>query len=352
MFKRILVPLDGSRRAERALSVAARIARLADSTVVLLHVAGLGIEYGPYLAQGPSLLESVLEQDLETATAYLDSLLYNADLAGIRTETVVIPGVEAQTILTYARLSNIDLIVLSSRGYTGLKRWALGSVAHKIARYSSIPTLILREESPGQLLAMEQQRPLQVVVALDGSPLAETVIAPAAMLIAAWSAPESGVLHLTQVVKPAATDSDERRDNRGKLQDKLHTAVVREQAACDAAVYLSRLSARLYTELAAKLGIIITWSVVAGDDVAHELIKVTEQGQGAKVGECETADLIAMTTHGRGGLERWMMGSVTERVLAGTKLPVLVMRPQIGQTTSKQPTVHEKSKEFVAARRR
>src|SRR5690348_15775192 len=78
-----------------------------------------------------------------------------------------------------------------------------------------------------------------------------------------------------------------------------------------------------------KLNLTITWSVVPGDDVADTTIKVAEIGEdagsGAIPGRC---DMIAMATHGRAGLQHWVLGSVTERVLSATRLPILVVRPE------------------------
>src|SRR5215467_1725359 len=148
MFQRILVPLDGSPRAEQALPLAARIARAAGGTVVLLHVAYLHIEYGPYLLQAPYVSELALKEELAKAKSYLAGIASSDEFVGIKTKTEAIFGIPAQTILTFAHVSKVDLIIMCSHGYTGFKRWAVGSVARKIVQQSAAPVLLLREGAP------------------------------------------------------------------------------------------------------------------------------------------------------------------------------------------------------------
>jgi nucleotide-binding universal stress UspA family protein len=82
----------------------------------------------------------------------------------------------------------------------------------------------------------------------------------------------------------------------------------------------------LHAALAAELGVKITYSVVVSEDVADALIRMAELGDDA--GTFQVCDLLALATHGRSGLERWMLGSIMKRVLDGTKLPLLIVRPQ------------------------
>src|SRR5258707_9465942 len=110
MLQRILVPLDGSPLAEQALPIAARIARATGGTVILLHVTPLHVEYGPYLAQAQSLSEVVLQEELAHAESYLARVANANDFVGIKTETVTIFGIPAQTILTFAHIRKVDRI--------------------------------------------------------------------------------------------------------------------------------------------------------------------------------------------------------------------------------------------------
>ncbi len=89
--------------------------------------------------------------------------------------------------------------------------------------------------------------------------------------------------------------------------------------------YLGTVASRLRDGLAAKLGLQVTYSVVPGEDITGALIRTAELGEDTAT--FQACDLLAMATHGRSGFERWMLGSITERVLDGTRLPLLIVRP-------------------------
>src|SRR5215469_10365892 len=168
MFKRILVPLDGSARAERAVHVAARVARAQGGSVILMRVATAPVDTGKYSSTS-GYVEEIVDADLTGASSYLENIARSDELAGINTEVKAFTGVVAPTILSAAQSFHANLIVMCSHGYTGFKRWALGSVADKITHHSSIPVLVLREGGPEPALAVHQ--PVRVLVAVDGSAL-------------------------------------------------------------------------------------------------------------------------------------------------------------------------------------
>jgi nucleotide-binding universal stress UspA family protein len=166
-------------------------------------------------------------------------------------------------------------------------------------------------------------RPLRALVPQDGSTLAVSVLEPAASLIAALAAPATGTLHLVWVVNPVASESD---------AHQLKHAANKEQILDEAKQNLSAIVQQLHERLAAvgeNLKLTITWSVALGTDVASTIVKLAENGEdteGASVfGVC---DVIAMATHGQSGMKRWTIGSVTQRVLNATRLPLLIVRPQ------------------------
>lgn len=127
MFQRILVPLDGSPRAEQALRVAARIARASGGSVMLLQVVSPPIDYAGGLTHTPLMMEQVIETELAISSGYLDRVAKACELAEIETTTKVMFGLPAQDILAIAELQSVDLIVMCSHGRTGFKRWVLGS---------------------------------------------------------------------------------------------------------------------------------------------------------------------------------------------------------------------------------
>jgi nucleotide-binding universal stress UspA family protein len=331
MLKRILVPLDGSKRAEQALPVAARLARASGGAIVLLQAVPVPAEYHPSIQETAMTLPYALslavppadERDvhytaLDTAQRYLNITAKSGELADIEVETQALSGTAASEILAAAQSLPADLIVLCSHGYTGFKRWRLGSVAQKVARHSPVPVLVLYEDGgvptnlhPGGI------RPVCVLVALDGSSLAEETLMPAAHLSAALSAPAQGALHLVRVLQmPTMYEY-------GQI-DSL--SVARDRAIAEAHAYLRTVERRLRGGDMANLDLLVTSSVVVNTDVADVLIGVAENGE--YVQGFDGCDVIALATHGRGGIKRWMMGSVTERILGATRLPLLIVRPQ------------------------
>jgi nucleotide-binding universal stress UspA family protein len=311
MFKRILVPLDGSARAEEALPVAARIARASSSSIHLLEVVSPPLDYGSGFTLAPLMTGQLIESDMEVATGYLKAVAASRVLSGIPTTTEVVFGLPAQYILAAAASGEVDLIVLCSHGRTGFTRWALGSVAHPLAHESAVPTLVLRESKPASSLSpVDATRPTRALVPLDGSELAEAALVPTASLVAALASPAQGALHLAQVANVYQTSAEE-----GFVSE------LNEEALERAKVYLAQVTERLHAPTQ-KPKLSISSSVRFEKDVASALVSLAERGD-KETGAC---DLIAISTHGRHGLERWVMGSVTDRILNTTRLPLLIVR--------------------------
>jgi nucleotide-binding universal stress UspA family protein len=266
----------------------------------------------------PLMTEQIVETSMAEAETYLAVLARSDDLAGIKIHKEIMYGTATQNILEVAHARHVDLIVMCSHGRTGFTRWALGSVTHGVVHHSAVPVLVLREGHCAlQPAQAHPARPLCALVPLDGSPLAETALVPAANLVAALAAPAQGALHLTQVVKLFPKSSEE-----GFVTELNREALER------AKTYLISMQEHL-PETLKELKLSATWSVALENDVADAVIGTAEQGESVESAqEFSGCDLIAISTHGRGGLDRWMMGSVTERILSATKLPVLVVRPQ------------------------
>ena len=315
MFARILVPLDGSAAAEEALPVAARIARASRGSIHLLTVVKSPIDLGEEDDFDPLLREQEIETGTTVANDYLRTVMASPALNGIQVTNEIGPGFTPQYILAAARSGEFDLTVLSSHGRTGFARWVKGSVTHTLAHESTIPTLVLQEHEPAALLAQaDAARPLRTLVPLDGSPLAETALAPAALLVASLAA--RGELQLTQVVKSVQNPAEEGVESS-------RDAEVRARAS----TYLTQAVER-WQAMAKELGVSLSWSVAHGTDVASTLLSQAEAGaQGQGTAESRGCDLIVVSTHGRNGLERLVMGSVSDRLLNTAKLPLLIVRP-------------------------
>ena len=324
MFSHILGPLDGSACAEKALPVAARIAHVCGSSIFLLSVITPIPNYTGTQVADAYMSRGALEQEQEDVNRYLKTVATSEKLAGVPTITEVSYGTAAHAIEKYAHQQEIDLVVMCSHGRTGFKRWMLGSVAHRLVHQSTIPMLVLNDREQVDISSSEETKvPFCVFVPLDGSALAERAILPAAHVAGALAAPMRGALHFAQVVKLYPTTTE------GSYVDTFNEGTLEH-----ARVYLTQLVERLETTLNG-LKLSLSWSIACENgetDVATTLLYMAEHsepGKQAKEGtERGDGNLIAISTHGRDAVERWVIGSVTERLLNSTKLPMLIIPPQ------------------------
>lgn len=148
MFQRILVPLDGTALSEKAIPAAAWIARASGGTIILISVVLPPVEFGTYSPDRTvSLKPSAFERREAEATNYLTGILltHGNELAGINTEIDVAAGAASTEISLKACLEHVDLIVISSKGETGLNRWVFGNLAQEVVRVSQMPVLVVQE---------------------------------------------------------------------------------------------------------------------------------------------------------------------------------------------------------------
>jgi nucleotide-binding universal stress UspA family protein len=321
MFKTLLVPLDGSEQAEQALPLASRIARHAGCTVLILRVINATNDVRMFVTESSTLApDGTMEPDLRDAVVYLARLATIPELSDVQLSFGIVSGVAAESILDVASAQHADVIVMRSHGYTGAKRWVLGSVAQKVARHSPVPVFVVRDggyipSGPYPDLT-RPLRPMKALVALDGSRRAEAVLVPTVRILEALTAPAQGVLHLMHVVPLPAP-------HYGAYDLYQVSPSTYKEDVDEAESYLHTLVDQLKQTFAPDLKLTVTWSVVGASDVAESLMSVAEEGE--KPTE-SGYDLIALATHGRSGLARWALGSVTERILGTTEIPLFIVR--------------------------
>jgi len=284
------------------------------------------------------MIEGLIETSLNEARKYLIEVTTSSMFNGVPTEIHVPFGSVTSQILSVADASQADSIVLTSHGYTGVTRWVLGSVAEYVVRHGSVPVLLLREGNASRAdLYPETDRPARALVPLDGSFLAKAALSPAAFLVSALAAPARGTLHITRVVKPAKTATEEAQKNRVHKAER----------------YLRVIADQVREELLARseaLDLTISWSVVVNQDVAEGIISMAEHGERDEGDDISAGcDVIAMATNGRSGLQRWVMGSVTESVLTKTRRPLLIVRPTDERDKSRV-TAEAQEREFPLTR--
>lgn len=316
MFQRILVPLDGSVRAEQALSIAARLARASGGTLILLQAIDPMNEFIAYVTLEPIPTHLSIQKEVAQAQRSLKQTKEAHDLSDVATETIVEVGPVATTILSTATALHCDLVVICSHGYTGITRWALGSVAEKVLHHSANPVLLLREGTPTLVGSTPHKDAFRVLVPLDGSEAARSALQPAAQLVIALAGRGQGVLHLTRVVPPSQIKPLSVGEREALLQKLRHE--------------LSLTADELQEQFFADYACSVTWSLIEHDDIAGSIVSAEENGEdvgGAGVfGRC---DAIAMATYGTGGVQRLLMGSISERVLRASALPLLLVRPAL-----------------------
>jgi nucleotide-binding universal stress UspA family protein len=289
MFERILVPLDGSNAAEAVLPYVEGIAARFGSEITLVGVSELSPVAANHLYQ--TYLNHVVE---ETGHGLRD--YGTKEKTSVR--AVVLQGKPADEILNCADEGNVGLIAMASRGSSGRGPWLLGNVAGKVLRAANRPVLLIRAPASGSAL-QKKQLIKRILVPLDGSTVAEAVIPYAETLGRTLDAE----LVFFQVLEPAGQGHDEVVPGE--------TLEYEESRRAFASASLER-AAKPYRERG--LGV----STVLGfGHAANQIIDYAE---------ANAIDLIAMSTHGRSGIGRWVFGSVTDKVLHAGNTPVLVVR--------------------------
>jgi nucleotide-binding universal stress UspA family protein len=317
MFTSILVPLDGSLLSESALPAAGRIARASGGRLILATVISVPIlsSYGEY----DPLSSEQVDIEWRGAETYLERVKLLPVLADVDTSSTVDMGYPEMALLDAVSSNQCDLLVLTSHGRTGLARWALGSVAKQLVRHADVPVLVFRAHGPNLECAHPGMEHLfRVLVCLDGSAFAEAALAPAAQLARAFGggtqSPSASTrqadLHLVLVIPPF-------EEVQSNSPPALGLAGAKE--------YLAGVADRMKQEYPT---LTLSWTVGVGADTAKTIVQVAESGEDVEgAGVFGGSDVVALSTHGRTGIARWTMGSVTERVLDSSKLPALVVRP-------------------------
>lgn len=325
MFQHLLVLLDGSTRAELALPVAARIARTLGASLSLVRMATLPPDFTWSKLEPPFRDREILAAEMLQASTYLKGKAWELELAGIAVRTHLLPGLAFPQMQALIEEEQIDLVVLCSRGQISFRPHTRSSMAWRIIQQCHVPILILQETISQQgSLSSRGTRPVRILVPLDGSVLAETVLVPAAFLAAALSEPETGRLHLVSVL-PFDTSVQ-----TGERISSLRTRVWNDRQA-----YLQATARSLREGELRHLKLSITTAVLTCPDVAEALMRVTEMKHSAEA----ACDMLALTTHGRSGLRHLRLGSTAERLLQETHLPFLVVHLPYGA----QPAREEQS---------
>jgi len=144
MYKKILVPLDGSELAKKALDEAEKLAKNFDAEIILFQVVPFMPIYGSPELVTPLIVD---EKQKEAAEKYLVNLAEELKKIGFMVTAVVRTGQQvAVEIIDFAKESGVDLIVMCTHGRSGISRWVLGSVALKVLTRAETPILLIRSK--------------------------------------------------------------------------------------------------------------------------------------------------------------------------------------------------------------
>jgi nucleotide-binding universal stress UspA family protein len=292
----ILLPLDGSALSESAVPYAEAIARAGGARIALVRVAVVRALPGADPADGQL-------RAIEEARAYLSEHAERLSARGFAVEFAVACGDPAELILAEQHIRNADLIVMATHGRTGLRRAIFGSVADGVVRRADAPVFLVPAGAGPFPIA---DRGLRMLIPLDGSERSEEILPVAAGLADAFGA--TMLLLESARPEPPASNPVEARNQLLRVG-----TIATEHAIDGARDHLERIAVGL--RAGAREVEVHAVTGPPGPTIVAEA-------------RAQRADVVAMSTHGRGGLARLVLGSVAEHVLREGGLPMLVARPR------------------------
>ncbi|HYN80007.1 MAG TPA: universal stress protein [Gemmatimonadaceae bacterium] len=298
MYRVIMVPVDGSAFSREAVFQGLRLARKSGARLRLVRVAP-----GPIMSGGPDTmaLESaawtIERDDLRTQLYRLAAECKSN--SNVEISATVEEGPVADALRGHALRHGVDLIVMATHARRGISRAFLGSVADQLIRESGIPVLVVRPPSLATEL-IDGPCYKRIIVPLDGSSLAERSL----QFAVALAKIEHAQLTLLRIVTPEKT---------APAQPGAWIAPRRAAGIDEAERYLAKMRIALV-----EPGLHIHSAVVVADDVPRAI---------AGFAQASDEDLIAIATHGRGGIARAIIGSVADRVMSEGLLSMLVVHP-------------------------
>lgn len=296
MYRTIMVSLDGSTFAEQALPLALALARQTGATLHLVHVREPGATPPAAMAGGEPYPRALADQ-ITAAT-------------GLATRAVSLEGTASEQLIDYVAREGIELACLATHGWGGLSRVRFGSTADALIRQLRIPIVTMRPEegaegagqgSAGQIAT---HQPIEhIMVPLDGSPLAESVLGHAVAL-------DNAALRISLVQAiPAPVPNDPASLSLVLITDQETIEAELNQALA----YLDRVAERISQHVHR-----VDTAVLLEPQPLTALRDYADQHE---------VDLIAIATHGRGGVKRLALGSMADKILREAIVPVLVFRP-------------------------
>jgi nucleotide-binding universal stress UspA family protein len=311
MYQSLYVPLDGSVASEHALPFAVSLARRSKANIRLaeVHLPALGLE------EHVMAVSLQLEKEARGhERRHLDEIaarLHSEHSLDAKAAVLEIPILGS--LLADIEKHKPDLIVMTTHGRGPFSRFWLGSIADGLIRHASVPILLLRPQ-PGVADFHREPECRRMLVLLDGSSLAEQII-PHAIEMARFKNAECTLMQLIEPVMPLLfypAASEGRSEIDHEILTQMYEA--QQQRATVADSYLAKVAKGL-----AAQGVPVKTMVVANQPIASAILQELETGN---------FDLVALATHGHGGVRRMIVGSVADKVIRSANCPVLVLHPR------------------------
>ena len=309
MYKKMLVPLDGSKLAEEVFTYAKELAVRLDLDLVLLHVCKPGQE--SFIPMHQAYLDRACAMITREADALRDSECLQEQCTPAHGGCEVALGYPAEEILKYAEENAIDIILMATHGRSGVRRWALGSVAEKVLRSSKVPVWLVRSGVPDEIV-YDKWPSITILVPLDGSKLAEQAL-PHAEALAKQRGAELVEVVLLRVCEDPFVTADYPEASRSKSWEE-HLKEMKSKLNEGCTNYLHDVEKRL-----ADAGVKVRSEMLTGGSPGNEIISYVKKNP---------FNLIVMCTHGRSGINRLVNGSVADKVLRGVSNPIFLVRPR------------------------
>ena len=292
MYENVLVTLDGSNAAEIVLPYAEEIVVKFDAEIILMSVSEATADARDHLYR--SYLDRMARQ-------FQKELQDQGVKKEVTVRTEVLFGRPESEIIRYAQEKNVKLITMASRGGSGESPWLLGHIAGKVLRATDRPVLLVRAPADGESIS-RRRLIKRILLPLDGSKVGEAAIPYAESMAQTLEAE----LVLFQVIRLSALVASE-----GAAMSSDMIREEEEYRRANALAYLNSVEEGL------KNKALNTSVALASGSSADQIIEYAE---------ANAIDLIAMSTHGRSGIGRWVFGSVTDKVLHSGATAVLTVR--------------------------
>lgn len=319
MFTRILVPLDGTQATEHALPIAARLARTAQGSLILVHVITLGTDFNGKSALKTDALHDLIEAEKQKALDYLTNIAAMPLLNEIDVEIEVCWGQVASSLIEQVKQHNCNLILLSRKHHTGLKYLLPGSVAERVAMHAPVPVFLIHEHGPLPVIPyVPAGQPICVLMGIDDLAQASTVVKSSLSLVAGLAATTQPIIRLARVISPYA--AEQQSASQGSMLDLMN--IVKEQQL----KHVHEFQDIDETSMEVVASACMSESTLVETDYAHALLK--EAGSYNSNEHEPHFHLLAISSRfGQYQQSLHLENHIVERITHETQLPVLVVPP-------------------------